>query len=273
MNTQDWIGKSVQEIAESLNAIDDIFFHKIMEDIMAAQELIRTVLEDDSIEIVSVKPQDYIRNLGKRSVILDAKCINSNGAIFNVEVQRRDDTDHQSRVRFNAASIDTSCVEAGTKFQDLPDVYMIYICDFDLFKGEKACYHINRVVKETGETVYNGIHEIYLNAKSNDGTKISELLHFLTNTKGSNDNFPEISRRANYFRKEGKKELSDVIDRVIKDHVEEERQEARAEGRAEFLKEKVSKKLQKGMDAVTIADILEEDVSVVQGIIDELKDE
>ena len=150
---------------------------------------------------------------------------------------------------------------------------MIYICDFDLFKGEKACYHINRVVKETGETVYNGIHEIYLNAKSNDGTKISELLHFLTNTKGSNDNFPEISRRANYFRKEGKKELSDVIDRVIKDHVEEERQEARAEGRAEFLKEKVSKKLQKGMDAVTIADILEEDVSVVQGIIDELKDE
>ena len=67
--------------------------------------------------------------------------------------------------------------------------------------------------------------------------------------------------------------MSDVIDRVIKDHVEEERQEARAEGRAEFLKEKVSKKLQKGMDAVTIADILEEDVSVVQGIIDELKDE
>ena len=67
--------------------------------------------------------------------------------------------------------------------------------------------------------------------------------------------------------------MSDVIDRFIKDHVEEERQEARAEGRAEFLKEKVSKKLQKGMDAVTIADILEEDISVIQDIINELKDE
>ena len=71
--------------------------------------------------------------------------------------------------------------------------------------------------------------------------------------------------------------MSDVIDRVIKDHVEEERQEARAEGRAEgraeLLKTQVIKKLEKGMDAVTIADILEEDISVIQGIIDELKDE
>lgn len=77
------------------------------------------------------------------------------------------------------ANIDTSESEKGTKFKDLKDIYMIYISKFDMFNKGKTIYHIDRVIRETRETVYNGTHEIYVNTKINDGSEIAEYMQML----------------------------------------------------------------------------------------------
>lgn len=98
---------------------------------------------------------------------------------FGVEIQKRNDDDHQKRVRYNMANIDTSESEKGIKFDGLKDIYMIYISRFDMFKSKKTIYHIDRVVRETQEIADNGTHEIYVNTKINDGTEIAEYMQML----------------------------------------------------------------------------------------------
>ena len=48
-------------------------------------------------------------------MILDVLCQDSSGDYFNIEVQKKNDDDHQKRVRFNRSNIDTAFVESGIK--------------------------------------------------------------------------------------------------------------------------------------------------------------
>ena len=62
-----------------LNPIDDDFMRKMAEDIGFCQEIIRTIMGNPDLLVTEVKPQDYIKNLQGRSVILDAHCVTSEG--------------------------------------------------------------------------------------------------------------------------------------------------------------------------------------------------
>ena len=67
------------------------------------------------LAVVESQPQRFLRNLGAHSVILDVLCQDSSGDYFNIEVQKKNDDDHQKRVRFNRSNIDTAFVESGIK--------------------------------------------------------------------------------------------------------------------------------------------------------------
>ena len=56
--------------------------------------------------------QALIRQL---NVIDDVLCQDSSGDYFNIEVQKKNDDDHQKRVHFNRSNIDTAFVESGIK--------------------------------------------------------------------------------------------------------------------------------------------------------------
>lgn len=58
---------------------------------------------------------------------MDALCVLGNGAKVNIEVQRSDNDDHLRRVRFNASSITVKDSEPGTKFDDVLELYVVYM--------------------------------------------------------------------------------------------------------------------------------------------------
>lgn len=68
-----------------------------------------------------VVPQNNIKNLQGRSVVLDALCMLENGEDCNVEVQKADDDNHARRVRYNTSCITANITEPGTKFEKVPD--------------------------------------------------------------------------------------------------------------------------------------------------------
>lgn len=45
-------------------------------------------------------------------------------------------------------------------------------------------YHVDRVVRETGQKVENGQSEIYVNTKEKDKTLVSELMEYFTDSNG-----------------------------------------------------------------------------------------
>lgn len=88
------------EEARALNPIDDLMFRKMAEDVGFCEEILRVILEDNELKVLETIPQWTGTNLHGRSVILDAKCVRSDGRQVNIEVQKEDDDDHQRRVRY-----------------------------------------------------------------------------------------------------------------------------------------------------------------------------
>lgn len=151
------------------------------------------MLENKKPKVAEHTAQDSIRNIRGRSVVLDLKCISGASEIINVEIQKENKDNHQKRIRYNAANIDILESEKGVRFEELKDIYIIYISKFDLFGKGKTIYHIKRIIEETRGIVENGVHEIYVNTKIDDGTEIAEYMGLLKSA-GIPDNpkFPKI---------------------------------------------------------------------------------
>jgi predicted transposase/invertase (TIGR01784 family) len=200
-------------------------------------------LLDKEITVLETKTQYSIRNLQSHSVQLDALIEDTDGKLYNVEIQVSDRDSHPRRVRYYQSAIDWSVLEKGAKYEDLPDLYLIFISAFDIIGLGKAKYQIDRVVRGTDVTLDNGVHEVYFNTKANDGTFISQLLEYFNNSDADNPKFGALSEKV-HFQKRTKKGVNRMCQSV---HVYgDEREEigidkgiaigmtkGRAEGRAE----------------------------------------
>ena len=195
---------TILEKVKQLRPIDDVFFEKIIEDKGVCEEILRVILEDDKLQVLSVTPQSSMKNLWGRSVRLDAFCKLGDGSFCNIEVQKSDNDDHVRRVRYNASCITSNNIEVGEKFIHVPNVTMVYISAFDIFKKGKTIYHCNTVIKETGEVVDNGLSEVYVNTAINDGSTIAELMECFMQEQVENKKFPLLSSRVWYYKNEEK---------------------------------------------------------------------
>ena len=222
--------------ARLLNPIDDDFLKKMAEDILFCQEIIRTILEDESLVVLESNSQQTIKNLQGRSVILDILCRAGNGKVINVEVQKEDNVDHQKRVRYHASCITANMTDTGSEFKDILDLCIIYISKSDFLGEGKTVYHIDRIIRETGTIVENGFQEIYVNAANKDGSNTSKLMTIFTESNAYDDVlFPVTSKRKRYF-KEDRKGVAEMC--AIMDEIREEgRLEGKLEGKLELLED------------------------------------
>lgn len=138
-NTKDFIKQ--REIVSKLRLIDDTFFEVIMQDKEVCEEVLQTILQDKALRVLEVIPQRSVKNLQGRAVRLDAHCILGNGKYCNIEVQKENVDNHVKRCRYNASCITANITDPGDNFENIPDVYVIYISRFDMFKKGKTIYH------------------------------------------------------------------------------------------------------------------------------------
>ena len=245
------------------NPIDDKLFSKMAEERAFCEEIIRVILGDPNLEVIEHHAQEVMTNLKGRSVQLDALCRLSDGKILNVEVQTYDNEDHQRRVRYYGSVITTNRTPAGTAFRDVVNVCVIYIARFDLFGAGKPIYHIDRTVRETGEIVYNGMEEIYVNAEARDGSDVSELMQVFTEGPAYNEKFPVTSELKRLYREGDEKMIRTLSDELREEGFEKGRkegfeigrEEGRAEGREESLAQVVREMLKRGQSAERIAEL------------------
>lgn len=212
------MGKTREQV-KKLRPIDDIFFEKIIEDKNVCEEILRVILQDNELEVLAVTPQNSIKNLWGRSVRLDAFCKLGTGKFCNIEVQKSDNDDHVKRVWYNAACITANNTEVGADFIEVPDVCMVYISTFDMFNRGKTIYHCKTVVEETGDAVENGLKEVYVNTKINDGTTIAELMECFLQETVNNTKCPLLSNRVWYFKND--EGGIDTMCKIVDDYVRE----------------------------------------------------
>ena len=258
----------VESIVAQLRAIDDIMFRKLCENIAFVEEILRVILEDDKITVVEVIPQNSLQNLRGRSVVLDAYCKLGNGSYCNVEVQRSDSDDHFRRVRYHAACITANVVDPGERFEQVDDLVVVYISEFDPFDEGRTVYHVRNMVEETGRAVLDGLREIYVNTKHNDGSEIAELMQCLLEPVVTNPKFPALAQelQAEKGNVKGDESMCKLVEEYAqkraKEYGEQQkaegliegREEGRKEGRTEgFLAALVSLVKEKSLDPVAAA--------------------
>ena len=186
--------KEFEDYARGLNPIDDLMFSKMAESKEFCEEILRVILDDDKLIVTENIPQCKVENLHGRSIIMDAKCVTRDGRHINIEVQKADNDDHLRRVRYNGSVLTTNITETGTKFEFVPDVCVIFISAFDMFRNGLPLYHVKKVVMETGQIVEDGLTEIYANAVIDNGSKFSKLMKVFTENDTYNaDEFPVTS--------------------------------------------------------------------------------
>ena len=218
----------IRKDAMSLNPIDDALFCKMAEDIRFCEEILQVILSDKNLVVLSNVPQFVAKNMQGRSCTLDLKCTLGNGKFVNVEIQRADDDNHQKRVLYNSALLITNIMNPGIKFEQVPDVIVVFISAFDIFNQGKTVYHIERTIKETGNIVTNGMEEIYINAAIDDKSDIADLMKVFTeNDTYDDDKFPITSSSKRRFKttEEGVKEMCEVIEKNREEAVKEAKEE------------------------------------------------
>ena len=229
------------EKVKNLRPIDDVFFEVLAANKAVCQEMLQTILEDPGLIVEDVIVQSSERNIYGRSVRLDALCILGDGKRVNIEVQRSDNDDHLKRARFNASAITVKDSQSGDDFSKIPDVWVVYISEFDFLGEGKTIYHIDKTIRETGTVIHDGAEEIFVNTVIDDGSDIADLMSCFTRKQVQSKRFPLLSAEVTKL-----KSTEGGVGAVCKIMQEYERI-AREEGIQQGIAQGMQQGMQKGM--------------------------
>lgn len=180
--------------------IDDVFMNKVFEDKSCVELLLQIILDRTDLHVESVNLQHGISNLQGRAVRLDILAVDDSGKIYNIEVQKNDYGAQAKRARYNSSLLDANITEAGNQYENLKETYVIFITENDVMQARHPIYHIDRIVKETGENFNDEAHIIYVNAQIQDETALGKLMHDFFCVNAENMKYSILAERVRYFK-------------------------------------------------------------------------
>lgn len=184
---------------------DDEFMTKCFEDNIECTELVlRIIMEKPDLIVESVRTQYSIKNLQGRSVRLDILASDSQKKKYNIEIQRDDKGAGVKRARYNSSLLDANILDVGENYENLPETYVIFITEHDIFGKGKPLYQADRYVLQTGELLGDGSHIIYVNGECKDETPIGRLMHDFSCTKAEDMHYKVLADRIRYFKEDKK---------------------------------------------------------------------
>ena len=100
-----------------------------------AEHLIRGILSKPDLNVVKMNTQASLFAMNTKEVILDCLCTDSDGKIYNIEVQNDARMPLGRRARAYGSLIDASIFKKGQKYEELPERYIIFITREDFLKN------------------------------------------------------------------------------------------------------------------------------------------
>ena len=259
---------------KDLNLTDRFLFDEVLEDRGTYQDVLSIIFGREIPLLDQPQTEKELRVSPLiRSVRMDVFAMSEEQSIYNTEMQNIRKTDLAKRSRYYQSLIDTSLLEPGIpNYNILNQSYVIMIMTFDLFGYGKYVYTFENKCKEVPEcSLGDGTAKIFLNTKGENADEVpDELIEFLDYVEHS------TAETAGKVKSERVRRVHDRVCRVkLSEEVGvkymqawEEKYYEREEGRIKILVTQVCKKLAKGMEAPDIADMLEEEESVIQNICD-----
>ncbi len=264
------------------NLSDFALFLSVMKHKAAHECVLSIILEEPDLKLKEVHVEEVVLNRsGKRAIRLDAWAIDMAERHFATEMQN--DTaqdDVRKRSRFYQGMLDTPILKSGkdTRYRNLPSTVVTFITQEDIFGCDRVKYTFTEQCEEVeGLRLEDGTTKLFLNMSSKNGDPVLvSLLQYMKKTTLDN---PEI-----IIQDERIQNLDEVVQEVRQSEeweavkmsilsvgLAEGRRLGIKEGEDVKLQSQIEKKLAKGKSVAVIAEELEEEYSVIEAMIQEMK--
>jgi hypothetical protein len=206
-----WSDETLKTV-DRLCLFDDDFMSLVFDrNIEATEFLLNTIFEREDLKVIEVIGQREYKNpvVGGRCITIDIYAVDSEGKIYDIEVQRADSGAIPQRARFHSAMVDTRMLKEKQKFKEIEDSYIIFITQNDVLGEGFPLYHVERVVTENNKFFEDGSHIIYVNgAYKNDDTPIGKLVHDFGCVRSADMYCDTLKKQVHYFKEtEGGREI------------------------------------------------------------------
>ena len=124
---------SRQKRLQDLTIKDNFMFGAVMSIEENCIAFLEMVLGFPIEKVVVSKERSMIYHPEYRGVRLDIYARDEKHTHYNVEMQTRRQADLGKRSRYYHSQIDVECLKKGLSYEELPDTFVIFICDFDPF--------------------------------------------------------------------------------------------------------------------------------------------
>lgn len=243
---------------QNFRLLDNDFMVKVFEDnIPAVERVLKIVLKDEGLKVLNVQVENVVMNLFGHSVTFDVQAKDSNDVFYDIEIQRKDRGATAKRARYHSALIDAnSLLEPSEDHTNLPETYVIFICEHDVRKKGRPLYCYERVDISDGTLLEDKAHIIYVNGAYRGDDDLGKLMSDFRAKKASEMHFPELAERVQYLKetKEGQNAMCRMMEDLAKKSVKEEHVRL------------IHMNREKGMDDQCIADFLGESLEYVQRV-------
>ena len=235
----------IRDNKNTLTLMDDRFMALCLnENIPCVQAIINHIIDKD---LTVTETHTHKEFKGQhRSITIDIYAQDSEGKIYDIEIQNLSTGASPKRARFHAAMMDSHHLDENHKFDDLPETYIIFITLEDVLKHNKVMYEIDRFIRGINEPFDDGLHIIYVNCEAkDDGSEAWKVIHDLTCPEPKEMLISELSKRMKFFKstKKGMKEMNDWFapyEKIVEERAEK-RGEKRGEERGKLLGEQHAK--------------------------------
>ena len=229
---------------EELTIQDNFIFQKVMRNKRICKQTIERLLDIDIKDISYPEEEKSIDiRLDSKSIRMDVYVNDDKGTVFNIEMQTSKDMEELvKRTRYYQALIDIDLLEKGQSYSALNDTYIIFICTFGVFTGNRHKYSFkNLCIEEQGLSLDDGTTKLFLSTKGTADDISKPLKYFLDYIDGKEpadelmqeiDNEVDTIKRCDEWRRDYMT-LAFEMDKKFAEGKAEGLAEGKAEGLAE----------------------------------------
>lgn len=183
---------------QELTIGNNFMFGAVMCDEKNCKGLLEMVIGTPIDRIEVSKEKSMVYHPEYKGVRLDVYAKDEKNTHYNIEMQMIKNTALGKRSRYYQSQIDMELLLKGSNYDELPNTYVIFICDFDPFGQKKYRYTFYNHCKESDETsLGDGRCIIYLSTREENAKEVpKELVTFLkfvkADLKESQEDFHDI---------------------------------------------------------------------------------
>ena len=193
------------ETLEQLRLLDDTFMREAFRNnLELAQFVLRIVISKPDLTLTKEETQYDLQHLfGSRSITLDVFGVDNDGKQYDFEVQIADEGADPHRARYHSAAMDVDNLKVREDFKSLPDTYVIFFTENDVFGKRQPIYIIERMNMTTNEPFNDGEHIIYINGaydNSDDTSDLAKLIHDFRCKKADDIILSPLAERVKFLK-------------------------------------------------------------------------